>query len=84
MKRSPSLIVALTFVIGLVGCTTEQQPRNVIMMDGKAEGVVIQYYGDVNATLSLAQQHCAAYERVPVRRSYSAEKNLVIYACIAR
>ena len=22
-------------------------------------------------------------ERVPVRRSYSAEKNLVIYACVA-
>lgn len=84
MKRSPSLIVTLALVIALGACTPEQQPRNVIMMDGKADGVVIQYYGDVNATLPLAQQHCAAYERVPVRRSYSAEKNLVIYACVAR
>jgi hypothetical protein len=54
------------------------------MMDGKAGGVVIQYYGDVDATLPLARQHCAAYERVPLRKSYSSEKNLVIYDCVAQ
>lgn len=82
MKRPAHRIVTLTFVAALAGCA-QQRVQNVVMMDGKAEGVVIQYYGDVNATLPLAQQHCAAYERVPVRRSYSAEKNLVIYACVA-
>jgi hypothetical protein len=79
MKRL-AFIVTLTFVVALTGCA--QQSKNVIMMDGKAEGVVIQYYGDVNATLPLARQHCAAYERVPVRKSYSSEKNLVIYDCV--
>jgi hypothetical protein len=83
MKYPARIVVTLTFVTAVAGCAQQQQPQNVIMMDGKAEGVVIQYYGDVNATLPLARQHCAAYERVPVRRSYSAEKNLVIYACVA-
>jgi hypothetical protein len=81
MNRLTGLTATLAFCLALAGCA--QPYQNVIMMDGKADGVVIQYYGDVNATLPLARQHCAAYERVPVRRSYSAEKNLVIYACTA-
>ncbi len=82
MKRRIALVVTLTCCAALTGCA--QQPKNVIMMDGKAEGVVIQYYGDVSATQPLARQHCAAYERVPALRSYSAEKNLAIYGCVPR
>lgn len=77
MKRLAGLL-GVTVLAALGGC----QNQNQIIMDGKADGVVIQYYGDVEATMPLARQHCAAYERVPVRRSYSAEKNLVIYACV--
>jgi hypothetical protein len=77
MRRLAGL-VGVVALAALGGC----QNQNQIITDGKADGVVIQYYGDVDATLPLAHQHCAAYERVPVRRSYSAEKNLVIYACV--
>ena len=80
MKRLAGL-AGVTVLVALEACAVPHQ--NQIMMDGKAEGVVIQYYGDVEATLPLARSHCAAYERGPVRRSFSVEKNLVIYACIA-
>ena len=81
MRRLVGLYGAAA-LIALGGCAATQN-QNQIINDGKAEGVVIQYYGDVDATLPLARSHCAAYERVAVRRSYSAEKNLVIYACVA-
>ncbi len=80
MKRRAGLVAIWVLCLALAGCALPHQ--NVIMMDGKASGVIIQYYGDVNATLPLARQHCAAYERVPVRKSYSSEKNLVIYDCV--
>jgi hypothetical protein len=82
MKRRAGLVATVAFYVALTGCEVPHQ--NVIMLDGKASGVIIQYYGDVNATLPLARQHCAAYERVPVRKSYSSEKNLVIYDCVAQ
>jgi hypothetical protein len=82
MKHRAGLVATVAFCVALAGCA--EQPHNVIMMDGKAGGVVIQYYGDVDATLPLARQHCAAYERVPLRKSYSSEKNLVIYDCVAQ
>jgi hypothetical protein len=80
MKRLAGFLGA-TALAAFGGCSmTENQ--NQIINDSRAEGVVIQYYGDVEATVPLARSHCAAYERVAVRRSYSAEKNLVIYACV--
>jgi hypothetical protein len=82
MRRAAGFI-GLTAMAALGGCSFSS-PQNQIIMDGKADGVVIQYYGDVEATLPLARQHCAAYERAPFRKSYSNEKNLVIYACVAR
>lgn len=81
MTRLVRLFGAAALTV-LGGCTAGQNP-NQIIDDEKSAGVVIQYYGDVEATLPLARSHCAAYERVAVRRSYSAEKNLVIYACVA-
>jgi hypothetical protein len=82
MRRAAGL-VGLAALAALGGCSFAS-PQSQIIMDGKADGVVIQYYGNVDATLPLAKQHCASYERVPVRRSYSNEKNLVIYACVAQ
>lgn len=80
MTRLARMLGATT-LIALGGCAAASN-QNQIINDSKAEGVVIQYYGDVEATLPLARSHCAGYERVAVRRSYSAEKNLVIYACV--
>lgn len=80
MTRLAGLLGAMALT-ALGGCNMASN-QNQIINDSKAEGVVIQYYGDVEATLPLARSHCAAYERVAVRRSYSAEKNLVIYACV--
>ena len=78
----PVWLFGVAALAALSGCAATQN-QNQIINDGKFAGVVIQYYGDVEATLPLARSHCAAYERVPVRRSFSAEKNLVIYACVA-
>jgi hypothetical protein len=80
MKRLAGLFGAMVFA-ALAGCSLGAN-QNQIINDSKADGVVIQYYGDIEATVPLARSHCAAYERVAVRRSFSAEKNLVIYACV--
>jgi hypothetical protein len=80
MARLAGLIGA-TLLTALGGCNMTSNQSQIIN-DSRAEGVVIQYYGDIEATWPLARSHCAAYERVAVRRSYSAEKNLVIYACV--
>jgi len=48
-------------------------------MQGNADGVIINYVGDVAATLRIAQQHCARYERVPVL--HEAKENRAVYFC---
>ena len=82
MKRLAGLLGA-TVSAALAGCSFGAD-QNQIITDLKADGVVIQYYGDIEATVPLARSHCAAYERVPLRKSYSSEKNLVIYDCVAQ
>jgi hypothetical protein len=42
--------------------------HHAIAMRGNANGVMINYVGDVSDTLPVARQHCAQYERVPVLR----------------
>ncbi|HWD59661.1 MAG TPA: hypothetical protein VG308_15345 [Stellaceae bacterium] len=59
------------------GCT--QSPQNVVMR-GSADGVIINYYGDVGATLPLARQHCAQYERVPVL--HETKESNAVYFCV--
>jgi hypothetical protein len=79
------LLIALSGAVAIGGVLAGCLPHeDKIIMDGKADGVVIQYYGDLAETLPLARQHCAQYERVPKERSHSVEKNLVIYDCVTR
>lgn len=51
-----------------------------VAMRGTADGVAINYVGDVADTLPLARQHCAQYERQPVLRQ--AKDNTATYACV--
>ena len=45
-------------------------------MDGQADGVIIQYFGDLAETLPLARDHCAQYERVPREQSHSVVRRI--------
>jgi hypothetical protein len=66
----------------LAGCDTAAAllgPYQAHVMGGNADGVVIQYYGDVATTLPLARSHCAQFEKVPDRISDVDGK--VTYAC---
>ncbi|HTQ33589.1 MAG TPA: hypothetical protein VMI30_05430 [Stellaceae bacterium] len=63
--------------MGLAGCAAS--PKG-IAMQGNADGVIIDYVGDVAATLPIAQQHCARYERVPVL--HEAKENHAVYFCV--
>lgn len=49
-------------------------------MQGNANGVLINYVGDIANTLPIARQHCARYERVPVL--HDAKENRAIYFCV--
>ena len=60
----------------LAGCLPTQNAA----MHGGPDGVSINYVGDVGATLPIARQHCARYERVPVLAS--TKDNTVTYACV--
>lgn len=51
-----------------------------VAMFGNAEGVSINYVGDVAETAPLARRHCAQYERQAVLRS--AKDETAVYACI--
>ena len=68
-------VIALGALVG--GC---DPPHHDTAMQGNANGVVINYVGDVAETLPLARQHCAQYERVPVLRQ--TKDNYAVYDCI--
>jgi hypothetical protein len=54
--------------------------RNDTVMQGNANGVVVNFVGDVAQTLSLAQQFCARYERIPVLHETKQEN--AYYFCV--
>jgi hypothetical protein len=62
---------------GLGGCLPTQPAH---MIQGNEDGVVIMFFGDHNATIPLARQHCAQYEKVPDPISVYDDK--ITYACI--
>src|SRR4029077_14459611 len=64
----------------LTGCAAI--PIKNMVMGGNADGVAIQFAGNVGATLPLAEKHCAQYERVPQLRD--TNDDIVTYACIRR
>jgi hypothetical protein len=53
--------------------------NHIIFSD--TNGLVIEYFGDINATLPVAQRYCLQFEKVPLRTSYKEDK--VSYACVA-
>ena len=57
-------LCGMALALAIAGCLPHQ---NVIMF-GNAEGVSINYLGDVSATMALARRHCAQFEREPVLR----------------
>ena len=68
-------LCGMALALAIAGCLPHQ---NVIMF-GNAEGVSINYLGDVSATMALARRHCAQFEREPVLRS--AKDETAVYAC---
>jgi hypothetical protein len=75
MRRAAGFSVALGTALG--GCAL---PHHDVAMRGSADGVIINYFGDLTETLPLARQHCAQYERVPVLRE--TKDNNAIYDCV--
>ena len=67
--------IAIGALAALAGCV---QPKDRVV-DGDGNHVTIQYYGDLDATLPLARQHCAQFERVPQRRA--SDVDTVTYDC---
>jgi hypothetical protein len=80
-RRPAPLAIAAIAALGLAfaGCAATVTNR---LLGGNADGVAIRFAGDIGATLPLAQQHCAQYERVPQLRDTSDD--IVNYACIRR
>lgn len=80
-RRPAPFAIAAVAALGIVlaGCAGAVTDR---VMGGNADGVAIRFAGDIGATLPLAQQHCAQYERVPQLRDTS--EDIVNYACIRR
>jgi hypothetical protein len=75
-RRSARLFVLALGALG-GGCTLAHQD---VAMQGNADGVIINYFGDIAETLPLARQHCARYERVPVL--HQTQDNNAIYFCV--
>jgi hypothetical protein len=73
MTRQAALLVVL--IIG--GCG---MPHHDTVMQGNANGVVINFVGDLAETEPLARQYCARYERVPVFRQKKDEN--AFYDCV--
>ncbi|HML09667.1 MAG TPA: hypothetical protein VK432_02330 [Stellaceae bacterium] len=61
----------------LDGCAVEHHDA---VMQGNANGVVINYYGDVTETVTLAQQYCARFERVSVL--HETKEDNAYYFCV--
>jgi hypothetical protein len=79
-RPAPFAIAAIAALgIALTGCAAIVTNR---ILGGNADGVAIRFAGDIDATLPLAQQHCAQYERVPQLRD--TNDDIVNYACIRR
>jgi hypothetical protein len=77
-------VIALTPLIG--GCTDGKfdayrmiGPYENHVTGSNANGVRIEYFGDVEATVPLARQRCAQYAKVPER--VSNDSGVVTYLC---
>lgn len=77
MTRSAAKLLGLTLAAMVGGCAA---PHHDTVMQGDANGVVVNYFGDVAETLPLARQFCARYERVPVLHGTRDEN--AYYFCV--
>jgi hypothetical protein len=77
MVWRPAGLMAVAIGSLLGACTA---PPQDVAFQGNADGVIINYVGDVADTLPIAKQHCARYERVPVLHETKEER--VVYFCI--
>jgi len=77
MTRRSARPFLLTLGALLAGC---DPPHHDVAMRGNADGVIINYFGDIAETLPLARQHCAQYERVPML--HQTQDNNAIYFCV--
>jgi hypothetical protein len=75
-RRALRMLGGTALCTAIGGCFTHQD----VAMSGNADGVMINYVGNVAETLPLARRHCAQYEREPVLRV--ARDNTATYACI--
>ena len=75
-RRTWRAVYGAALGIALGGCF----PHQDVAMGGNADGIAISYAGDLAATLPLARQHCAQFERVPVL--HSTKENTAYYACV--
>jgi hypothetical protein len=69
-------LAAGVLAAALAGCLQAQNH----VMTGDQNQVRIQYYGDIDATVPMARQYCAQFERVPQRRDSDVDS--VTYACV--
>ena len=73
------LIAAIaTASITLSGCGAARP----FVKEGNAQSVEVGYYGDAAATLPLARQYCAQFERVP--QLAEASLDVAYYDCLRR
>jgi len=77
-RRSARLACGLA--IGALGAALGGCEHHDTAMRGNADGVMINYVGDIAETLPLARQHCAQYERQPLLRD--TRDNTATYACV--
>lgn len=59
------------------GCAA---PHHDAVMAGNADGVVVNFFGDIAETRPLAEQFCARYERVPVL--HETKEDNAYYFCV--
>ncbi|HTW53721.1 MAG TPA: hypothetical protein VME45_17655 [Stellaceae bacterium] len=77
MTRSAAKPLGLMLAALLGGCSA---PHRDTVMQGDANGVTVNYFGDLAETLPLARQFCARYERVPVLHETKNEN--AYYFCV--
>ncbi len=77
MTRRAAWLLVSVLAAPIGGCAPLHQDT---VMQGNANGVAINFVGDVAGTLPLARQFCARYERVPVLHETKDEN--AYYFCV--
>ena len=76
-RRRAAWLLMSTLAAPVGGCAA---PYHDTLMQGNANGVAINFVGDVAETLPLARQFCARYERVPVL--HETKDDNAYYFCV--